>query len=438
MKILMIPSDGGGGFGHISRCLVLAQEAHRRGHSCAFMLSDSRYEKFLAREFPVFVARRYRGFRHWQALLSAAKRKMAGSSQSPIFFTGFSSLDYQVVRDGLTDEKILTRRLNEYLRAVRRFDPDVIVADTSLMARPTAKKAMLPIVQVVRYATHPDTKSIIWWGDESDAMNPPDSLKLVNPWLKTMDLGAIATVGDLLRGDLYLIPGIPELEPVPEDAQTLFTGQLSIATETDETSGSMPEFDDSLPMVYVTIGGGAGHTGNNLFFRTIIRAFADKPVQVIVSTGNKVDARDFSHLPANVRMFPWVPGKRAISKADLVVFHGGYATMMECVSYGKPSVVIPFQTEQEGNGRRLEQLGSSVLLKLSRDPGRYVTGDWPYGTFTFFVQERYDLTAEILYGEVSKVLGDAEYLKRVNLLKSRAEAYGGPAAAMDRIEKRWA
>ena len=349
------------------------------------------------------------------------------------FHPGLSSCP----RDGLTDERILKHTLDQYLEAVHRFKPDLVVGDTNLMARTAATKAILPIAQIVRYATHPDTKGIIWWDDKQDIMEPPDSLQLFNPWFQKIGLGAMTKVGDLLRGDLYLVPSIPELEPIPPDARTMHVGQLSIIDRDEPTPGWLQEINDSLPLIYVTIGGGAGQVGNKLFFQTVIETFRDKPVRVVVSTSDRFDKHDFSHPPNNIMMFPWVPGKHMISRADLVIFHGGYGSMMECVSYGKPSIVLPFQTEQEGNGRRLEQLGCSLILKLSHEQPKHMEGKWKYGKFTFSVQNRYDLSAEELFGSANKVLNNIEYRNNALSLKSKTEAYGGPSMAMELIEKRW-
>jgi UDP:flavonoid glycosyltransferase YjiC (YdhE family) len=268
-------------------------------------------------------------------------------------------------------------------------------------------------------------------------MEPPDALQLFNPWFRKTGLGLINKAGTLLQGDLYVVPSIPELEPVPLDAQTIHVGQLSLATQNEPIPGWMEKINGSLPLVYVTIGGGAGQVGNKLFFQTVIEAFKDKPVRVVVSTSDRFNKHDFPNLPNNIMMFPWVPGKHMTSKADLVIFHGGYGSMMECVSYGKPSIVVPFQTEQEGNGRRLEQLGCSLVLKLSHEQPKRIEGKWKYGKFTFSVQNRYDLTAEELFGSANKVLCDIKYRNNAFLLKSKTEAYGGPVIAMELIEKRW-
>jgi UDP:flavonoid glycosyltransferase YjiC (YdhE family) len=124
-----------------------------------------------------------------------------------------------------------------------------------------------------------------------------------------------------------------------------------------------------------------------------------------------------------------------IKKADLVVFHGGYATMMEVLSAGKPSLVIPFHTEQEGNGRRLEKLGCGKVLKLSRQEYIPVECRWGYGSYDYLIQDRYDLTPEELSREITELLHDRRYAINAQNIKRRLEAYGGATSAVERIER---
>ena len=99
MKILMFPSDRGGGFGHISRCLVVAQEARSRGHACAIVLSDRKYERFVGDRFPLFFAKGP-GSRETK-LLGFVKKVLRRNFEPRPLYVGISGLDYQVVGDGL-------------------------------------------------------------------------------------------------------------------------------------------------------------------------------------------------------------------------------------------------------------------------------------------------------------------------------------------------
>ncbi|MCK4814991.1 hypothetical protein KA005_04400, partial [bacterium] len=352
-------------------------------------------------------------------------------------FTEISGLDFQVVRDGLVSEEIIQKRLKQYLKIVRKFKPDLLIGDTNLLVWILSKKANVPVVQIVRYASHPKTAKLIWWKNEPEGISPPNSSEIFNPLLMKMGLKPINRAEELLQGDLYIVPSIPEIEPIPEDENTVHVGELTISRRNNELPPWLQKIDGNQPLIYITIGGGAGLVGNRLFFSTIIEAFADKPLQVVVSTSSKFESQTHLNAPKNIRFFKWVTGKLLISKADLVIFHGGYGTMMESIACGKPTITIPFQSEQEGNGRRLEQLGCGLVVKLSKERFKCIEDKWRYGTYTFLVQNRYDLTAEKLIGEVNKILANPGYLLRAQSLKEKVKEYRGPEKAIELIEKYW-
>lgn len=435
MKILFFPSDMGGGFGHISRCLAIAHEAKYRGHKCAFVINDKKYEKKIKNDFNVFISKIHNRYLFLLQLLRN-KISVKKSSVSPLF-TEISGLDYQVIRDGLDSEKIIMKILNQYLKIAKDFKPDVLIGDTNLLVWMLSRIVQVPVVQIVRFASHPETAKIIWWKTQPEGMTLPDSYALFNPLLRKMGLRPIKRAEDLLRGDLYIVPSIPEIEPIPTDEKTIHVGELTTPVKNNEIPSWFHEIDNDQPLIYITIGGGAGPVGNKLFFSTIIEAFANKSIQVVVSTSSKFDSQEFPNPPRNIRFFRWVPGKLLISKADLVIFHGGYGTMMETVTCGKPTIITPFQTEQEGNGRRLEMLGCGRVIKLSSEDYKKIEGQWKYGTYSFLVQKRFDLTSGKLYREVDNLLNDNECLSNAQGIQSKIIKYRGAEGTMELIEKHW-
>ncbi len=435
MKILFFPSDFGGGFGHISRCLALAREAQQRGHICAFVTNTKKYKQSLSDNFQVFTLK---ANHRWNYIISRLKTMFFQftPSFSPIF-TEISGLDFQVVRDGLVNKAIVKKILAQYVQIVENFTPNLLIGETNLLVWMLSRVVDIPVVQVVRYASHPATAKLIWWKNKPEGLILPNSSALFNPLLKQMGIRTIKRAEDLLQGDLYIVPSIPEIEPIPVDGKTYHVGELTISRIDKEIPSWFQEINNNQPLVYVTIGGGAEPVGNKLFFSTIARAFANKSIQVIVSTSSKFNPQDFLDFPGNIRFFKWVPGKLLISRADLIIFHGGYGTMMEAVACGKPTITIPFHSEQEGNGRRLEQAGCGIVVKLSKE--NYIRKEvkWKYGTYSFLVQNRYDLTPEELNGEVNKILFNAEYIKRAQIIQSRVKEYHGPKKAVELMEKCW-
>jgi len=109
--------------------------------------------------------------------------------------------------------------------------------------------------------------------------------------------------------------------------------------------------------------------------------------------------------------------------------------MMETVMCGKPTIITPFQTEQEGNGRRLEQLGCGRVILLSKERFKLVEARWNLDTYSFFIQNRYDLKPEELLGEVDRILNNHEYTHKAKRLQSKIKEYRGTKKALELIEK---
>ena len=227
MRILFFPSDLGGGFGHISRCLAFAQEGKQRGHECAFVINDKKYESKIGENFTVFSS--INGHT-WVSFSSMVKDYLFGkkSSVAPLF-TVFSCLDYQVLRDGLSSKKIIETKLIQYEDIAKSFRPDVLIGDTNLLVWMLSLRIKVPVVQIVRFASHPKTAKLIWWKNIPEGITPPDSSALFNPLLKKTGLEPINKAEDLLQGDLYIVPSIPEVEPIPEDEKTAYVGELTIS-----------------------------------------------------------------------------------------------------------------------------------------------------------------------------------------------------------------
>ena len=195
MKILFFPSDIGGGFGHISRCLAIAHEAKYSGHKCAFVINDKKYEKKIKNDFNVFISKIHNRYLFLLQLLRN-KISVKKSSVSPLF-TEISGLDYQVIRDGLDSEKIIMKILNQYLKIAKDFKPDVLIGDTNLLVWMLSRIVQVPVVQIVRFASYPETAKIIWWKTQPEGMTLPDSSALFNPLLRKMGLRPIKRAEDL-------------------------------------------------------------------------------------------------------------------------------------------------------------------------------------------------------------------------------------------------
>ena len=112
--------------------------------------------------------------------------------------------------------------------------------------------------------------------------------------------------------------------------------------------------------VLVTFGTVFNHTKG--VFETVVEALADKPVNVLLTTGADRDPAGLGPLPANVRAERFVPHAQVLPSCDAVVCHAGFGTTMAALAHGLPIVAIPLSADQPVHAARSAELGVGRVL----------------------------------------------------------------------------
>lgn len=409
-KILLIPSDHGGGRGHVARCIYLAQKMQGQDYEPAIVLEKKHFGHGLKAGIKTYLLDT-----KWERLIKyqvarphkPVPRLLTKLRSYPVFIE-FSGLEYQVPRDGYFNEKVTRFRFRKLEKIFNVFKPDLLIGDTHFLTFLLGNKYLTPVVQVTRRAGFPPAPDFMWWQDGNEQLLKPQSFLPFASMAAAAGLAESSTALDLLQGDRYLIPASPEIEPLDEPSGNVFyTGPMTGVTDESELSDPFHQRNE-YPRIYVTIGGGAGRSGEKNLFRQILDIFDKSEYQVLVSTAGRIPAKVFDGLSANVKILDWVNGTAAVRHADLVIHHGGYSTTMETLLAGKPSLIIPSHSEQEGNGRRLEKLGlGRVILPYSNElqPLRY---SWAFGEYAMRAafslhlpkEEIFTAIQQLLYGDV--------------------------------------
>lgn len=136
--------------------------------------------------------------------------------------------------------------------------------------------------------------------------------------------------------------------------------------------GGLPEwwdYGDRTPIVYVTQGTYANADPTELIVPTI-RALADEPVRVVVTTGGPAPATIATAygapLPANTRVERFLPYDHLLAAAALVVTSGGYGTVHHALRWGVPLVVSGTTEDKAEVNARVAWAGVGVNLKQQR------------------------------------------------------------------------
>ena len=98
--------------------------------------------------------------------------------------------------------------------------------------------------------------------------------------------------------------------------------------------------------------------------KMVIQALKELGVKSVVSLG-VMGKKEIVKL-GNCTVHSWLSTQERqefMRDAKLVVFSGGHMTCFETVKYAKPSVCIPTQPEQFGNGMKLQKMHCSVVAR---------------------------------------------------------------------------
>ena len=115
------------------------------------------------------------------------------------------------------------------------------------------------------------------------------------------------------------------------------------------------------PLIYVSFGSlGSGDTAT---LQRLIAVLGTVPVRALVNVGSQRDA--YKEVPANVRIESWFPQPSVIPQVDAVVHHGGNNTFVECLYFGKPSIIMPYVWDGHDNATRVQETGHG--LKMHRN-----------------------------------------------------------------------
>ena len=324
----------GMGLGHVSRSAPIAQEVVKRGGEVLFSTYLESVQYANKYGLPVVAA---------------------PDLSMEVDVTGSIDIKATTLLSGIGSLITFLDQVRFEIQTMQAFDPDLVFCDTRLSSIYAAKLLKIPIVLLLNQFLPrvPREKDTIFFRlmDGSILTTLGRSWALSNiilipdfpePYTISLDslriprrIGArVKLVGSILQqppGNNHRIKGIRESLEVGEDQKLIYAG----------ISGPRAE---RIPLINMLM--------------PILSKFPDR-YKVIMSTGNPNGGSNV-RTSGNLTIVPWIENRFDYLEAcDAVISRGGHETLMQSISYGKPSVIIPVpkHPEQYGNARRAMELG---------------------------------------------------------------------------------
>ncbi len=429
--------------GLLTRSLPIARGLRDRGHVTAFcspgraprkLISTAGFENLLP-PHPIYQLRtKHLSPRGMMGLARARPWKDAGTgpvrfisqllSAIPLRFAPRTpkvwNMDHAAAMTGMLNRGFVRANCQAFVSLIQTHDPDVIVDFWNPFAGMAARVLGKTLATVIQADGHPAGKGFIWWKDPPDGL--PTVVPTINKILLEQGAAPISKLDDLNLGDLTLILGTPDTDPLPPGSEGQYIGPLLWENPGATLPSWMEDLDSARPFVWV-------YSGNPRYARkstivdsevilgACIEALGGEDVQVILTTGHHPIPEQYLPLPENFRFEQFLPGLSLARRCNLMVHHGGYGSCQTGLFTGTPAVIIPTFSERESNARRVASVGAGEFILPESDSDGPKTVD-----------------ADTLRKTVEKLLGTPSYRENAERYGEILRSYGGIDRAVALIE----
>jgi len=388
-----------------NRTVPIAQELTKRGHEVAFCNSEAAPKKLLT-EFE---------------LKNIGFRERGLPTVMPPFEQPWN-MDHFYCFYGCQDEAFLHNECDGMVEVMKEYSPDVVVDTWGLTGCIAARAVDKPLISILQADMHPLGPDLIWWKDKPEDV--PTCVPAVNHVLADYGLEPVQKTDELHVGDLTLICGTPDTDPLPEWAEVVYVGPILHQKPGARLPDHIAALDPARPVLwvytatpryfepFVTIGDSV------VVMTACIEALADKDIHVVLTTGYRDLPGDTASLPSNFIYETYVPGLLMAERSQVIIHHGGHGASCTAPYTGTPAVIIPTFSERESNARRITEFGAAELIVPVEDAG----------------MEKH-VSADEFRTKVDRVLADPSYTLHAQQLGEKMRSYGGPFEAARLIEE---
>lgn len=432
--------------GLLTRTLPIARELANRGHTVAFcnpayapskVIREEGFVNLLPRH-PLFYLN-MSGRLDFKGLLTVWKsgrmKKDFGSLNRflreyiraiPFRFPPKTpnvwNLDHFAALCGMMNPGFVRCVCKAYMELIVELQADVVVDSFNLLAPAVAWAIGKPVVTVIQSDMHPMSKGFIWWKEPSEKI--PTPVPTLNRVFEEIGFRPIRRTEELACGDLTLVVGLPETDPLPEEALVTYIGPILWQKADPELPGWWDDLSRERSLIWLYCGNPsygpiASWADSGLMLDVCVEALAKEDVQVILTTGHHQLPKRFSSLPANFRYVPFVPGLAMAERSDLLIHHGGYGSCQTGLFTGTPAVIIPTYSERESNARRVAALGAGDFIVIDRESRG----------------KNMKLLVNEVRTKVRRILSEPSFADNAKRISNRMRAFGGASYAADLIEK---
>lgn len=322
------------GLGHAFRTIALGKELKKRGHELSFC-AGGRVSKLLRNEFEnVYECTPISWYESVYGIITSAS---VLNILFPLLLVDSQDRRFKMKKPNAIE--VLHRYYN--LRGcIVKIRPDVIVSDGDLVALRLAKMWKVPAVYInnlIRPTFH--FPLLLNPGERfTETYVRKCPTKIIVP-----DLPPPYTICEYNLGD-------PRMLKI-EDKIEYVGGFIDMSPERGKTD-----------FIFAPITGPLGT--RQKIVRECLPVLYELQQKSKVSLGEPGSKEKYEK--GNCEVSGWLSKEvrnEYMRNAKFIIFTGSHSTCLETIKYGKPSIIMPTQPEQDGNAKKMEDMGCSIFIK---------------------------------------------------------------------------
>ena len=362
---------------------ALARKLHGRGHRIFFLTIPDTEGSVRAHGFD------------WLPAFNQVfpKGELEKQSASEIQGKAYGAVEFKARLRGMCE----LLRNDEISRATRAINPDLLLVSSGMpWVGIAACKTGVPVVQFSSTLI-----SVEDWSVPPFRTNlvPDDSLlsamRICLAWKKLFlrrrfrnrawdisgELKALAHDCDFPRNKIdFLVETwprllLPELVFCPKELdfprrkipERAFFVEASIDVQRKDDSFPWSRLDERRPIVFCALGSllttKAAPQASG-FFKMFLDAVKERPaLQAVVAIGSYLKPEEFD-CPANALLVNHAPQIELLKRCAVMVGHGGFSSVKECIFMGVPMLLVPLSYDEPGNAARVVYHKIGLRLQL--------------------------------------------------------------------------
>jgi MGT family glycosyltransferase len=144
--------------------------------------------------------------------------------------------------------------------------------------------------------------------------------------------------------------------------------EASIDQERSDPPFPWSKLSPDKPLIYCSLGSQSHliKDGQKVLRRVIDAVSARSDLQLALATGAHLNPEDFGEVPANIILVNNAPQLKLLKQTSIMITHGGFNTVKECIFFGVPMIVIPLIRDHPAVAARVVHHGLGVRGNINQ------------------------------------------------------------------------